>query len=257
MTTHDTPEGPKKCNAKKGNCPLKNEDGSTVAHYDTMEEAQEAFEKKMNKSSNPLSGMKKQSKLVMSNGQMVRKGEIGTSNFVKGFSIKKGMNSYYDGSWEDLQKLVKENFDNNEPGTGSVDGDVLLVNVPSENFYTSIVKIDDSNRDQVEEVDHVRQEGEKPVGMKVIKGGEKQPAKYAQIVVYRADVLAQDDDRSTDDEWEIICVNAQDDKYTPMHPTVMLRNANHDEGGTQRTYTDKEWSDAYSYWENHAYIDSE
>lgn len=193
-------------------------------------------------------------KLSLSNGVLVEKGRFQTSDFARSFNKREGVNSHYEGSWDDLEKLVTENKDDFEPGTGSVDNDVILVNVPAEGFYTSIVEVDDSNRHLVEEREHVRQEGEKPVSMKIIPGVKK-PAEYVQIVCYRADVLAKDNDRSNNAEWEIIAINAQKDKVTPMHPTTMIRNNNHDEGGTYREYTQKEWDDAYSYWENHAYIE--
>lgn len=194
--------------------------------------------------------------LVMSHGQLVRKGIVGTSNFVKGFSIREGANSYFTGTWEELEELVMEHFDNHEWGTGSRNGDVLLVNVPPEGFRTSIVEITDENRHLIEEVEKVRREGEKPYTTRVIRRGmAKQPAKFAKIVIYRADVLALDNDRSTDAEWEIVSVNAQNDEHTPMHPTTMLRNAQNEEGGTQRTYTEEEWAEAYAYWETHVSVE--
>lgn len=193
--------------------------------------------------------------LVESHGQQVRKGIVGTSNFVKGFSIKEGSNSYYTGTWEELEELVMKHFDDNEWGTGSQTGDVLLVNVPADGFRSSIVEIDDSNRHLVQEVETVRVAGEKPyISRNITEGMSKQPAKFVKIVIYRADALALDDDRTTDAEWEIVSVNAQNDEFTPMNPTTMLRNANNEEGGTLRTYTDKEWADAYAYWENRAYV---
>ena len=239
--------------------PCSNTSNCPFTSYDSAEESAKAYESKMESNGAPLQGTskKKNQKLVESHGQMVRKGQVGSSDFVKGFSIREGMNSYYDGSWEDLQSLVKKNFADNEPGTGSEGGDVLLINVPSENFYTSIVEVDESNKHLVEEVEYVRREGEAPVYMKVIRGIEKPPATDTQIVVYRADTLAKDGgERSTEDEWEIVSVNAQIERETPMHPTTMLRNSNNEEGGTQRNYTDKEWSDAHEYWKNHAYIET-
>lgn len=74
------------------------------------------------------------SALVMSHGVMVRKGVVKAGDFVKSFNSKRSDQSYYDGSWEELEALVIEHFDDNEPGTGSVDGDVLLVRVPAGGF---------------------------------------------------------------------------------------------------------------------------
>lgn len=190
--------------------------------------------------------------MVMSHGQMVLKDTFLAGNFVKSFNARHGSQSHFEGSWEELEALVTANAHDFEPGTGSVDNDVILVNVPKDKFKTSVVAIDESNAHLVSEEEVVRQEGEKPVVMKKI-AVNKTPAAFVQIVCYRADVLAADDSRTTDAEWEIIAILANADKITPMHPTTMLRNANHDEGGTLRSYTDKEWADAYAYWENHAY----
>lgn len=189
-------------------------------------------------------------------GKTVIKGKIGTSDFVRGFSVRVGRQSYYKGSWEELEQLVTKHFDDHEWGTGSKNGDVLLVNVPSDGFMTSIVEINDSNRHLIEEVTEARAEGEKPVTSRVIRAGyTKQPADGAQIVIYHATVLEQDNDRSTDAEWEIVSVNAYADRQAPMDVETMKRNENHEKGGTLRTYTNEEYAESISYWENHVKVE--
>lgn len=193
-------------------------------------------------------------KLVLSHGQLVLKDKYLSGGFIKSFNTRIGHNSYYAGSWEELETLVQTHKHDFEPGTGSVDNDVILVNVPASGFFTPIIKIDDSNRHLVREEEYVRQEGEAPVITRRITG-IKPPAKYVQVVCYRADVLAQDNSRTTDAEWAMIAILAQDEKRIPMHPTTMLRNTNHDKGGTYREYSQQEWDEAYSYWADHAYIE--
>lgn len=193
------------------------------------------------------------SRLTMSNGQLVLKDSVGAGDFLKNFNIPKSGNSYFLGSFEELEEIVTENFHNNEPGTGSVDGDVLLINVPAARFMSTVAEITDENIEQVIVEEYVRSAGEKPVFRNMIHG-EAVPAKFVQIVVYRADVLAQDNSRSTDHEWEIITILAKIDEVEPMHPTTMERNSNHDAGGTYREYTEQQWNEAYRYWANHAYI---
>lgn len=192
--------------------------------------------------------------LIMSHGVLVEKGVFRAGDFVKGFSTRVGPNSYFDGTWEELEQLVTENQHDFAPGTGSVDNDVILVNVPSDRFYSSVIAVTPENAHLVEERTEARQEGEKPVTSRVIRG-VKPAAQFTQIVVYRADVLAQDNNRTTDAEWEIIAVLAQLDKVVPMHPHTMLRNTNHEQGGTYREYTQQEWDDAYAYWADHAYVE--
>lgn len=191
--------------------------------------------------------------LVMSHGVMVEKDAVKAGAFIKSFSIPGSGNSYFDGTWEELEQIVQENFKDNEPGSGSVNGDVLLINIPADRVLSSVIEITDANRHLVVDEEHVRQEGEAPVVRKVIKA-DMVPARFAQVVVYRADVLEQDSGRSTDAEWEMVALLGKIDEVEPMHPTTMLRNTNHEEGGTYREYTDKEWADAYEYWDNHAYI---
>lgn len=192
--------------------------------------------------------------IVISHGVPVVKNKFQAGDFAKSFNVKNSINGYFDGSWEDLEKLVKKHRKNFEPGTGAVNNDVILVTVPSEGFYTAITTITDNNRATVTERDIVRREGEKPVGMKIVKG-VKEPAQFVKVVCYRADVLEQDNGRTTDAEWEIVAINAQPDFDSPMHPATMLRNSNHDEGGTLREYTQQEWDVSYAYWDNHAYIE--
>jgi len=205
-----------------------------------------------NDRSNPLTETTQD--LVLSNGQMVLKDTFLAGDFIKSFNERHGSQGNFNGTWDELEALVSENRDDFEPGTGSVDNDVILVNVPADRFLSSVVAIDDTNAHLVYEVEKARQEGEKPVAMKMI-AAPKSPATYVQIVCYRADVLAADDNRTTDAEWEIIAILAQTDKVVPMHPATMLRNTNHETGGTYRVYTDQEWADAYAYWDTHAYAD--
>lgn len=240
-----------KCSAKI-KCRFTDSNGNEPQHYSSKKEAKKVSEQMLDKKYS----LKTLSKTIIKNGVPVIENKIVASNFVKTFNQKIGSNSYYDGSFEDLTKLVEENWSNQEPGAGSVDNDVVLVTVPPKNFYTSITGINKFNKKYIVEEEYVRQEGEKPVKHRTLPGFDKTPAKFVKIVVYRADTLAQDNDRSSDAEWEIIAVNAEIDENTPMTPETMKRNSNHDQGGTYREYSDKEWKDAYKYWDNHVMVDN-
>lgn len=193
-------------------------------------------------------------KLVMKNGVEVVEGKITVSPFAQSFNQRVGENAYYDGEWSDVVSMVKENWDNQEPGTGSKDGDTLLIRIPiTDNFYSPIVPITPENEHLIMEENNIRQEGEKPVVTRFIVG-KKEQANVVKIVMYRADVLALDNDRSSNAEWEIIAILAQPEENTPMHPVTMERNANNDEGGTYREYSDQEWAEARDYWAKHVYM---
>lgn len=191
--------------------------------------------------------------LTLKHGVPVRDGAIAVSDFLK--EVTKEGNLRFDGTFDDLTNLAKEHFENNEPGTGSVDGDVLLVRIPSAGFRTNIVEITADNAFQVEEVYSARIEGEAEVPTLVIYSDAPLPAaSVVKLVLYRADVLAKDVDRSSDAEWEIVSINSQPEEDTPMHPQTMLRNAREETGGTYREYSSEEWHRAEQYWNLHAFI---
>ena len=182
----------------------------------------------------------------------VRKGEVAPSDFLRKVVQKGG--KWFDGTLEDVAALVVENFSNQEPGTGSVDGDVLLVRVPPEGFYTNIVPISERNAHEIETLWEVRVEGEMPRSKQVIRSFERERAALVKVVIYRADVLARDNDRSSEAEWEMVAVLAQPRENIPMNPSTMLRNYRNLPGGTYREYSAEEWAEAYEFWSTHVTV---
>ena len=172
--------------------------------------------------------------------------KIGVSEFVKR-QTKDSKFSYYNGAWENLVNLVEKNFDNQDKGYK--DG-VVLINVPSENFFTSIVKL--NKGDELNATFASRQDFEEPVISVTVKNKEKMPAKVVKIVLYRYDVLAEDNNNSGDYEWEIISINAQPYDFVPMNPVTMMRNELHLPGGTSANYTKEEYLKAIHFWSHHA-----
>lgn len=193
----------------------------------------------------------KEAKLIQSNGVMVRKGAIAVNNFQ--LENPRTANGVEGHSWEEIAKLVKENWKDRVPGTGSENMDTVLVPIPATGFTTSIIDITPENADKIETIDYTRRSGEEPVPHKIIRTDSYPPANAVKVVVYRADVLAKDNDRSTDAEWEIVAVLRQAADDVPMDLETMKRNSEHGTGGTQRTYTQEQWDTAESFWKTHAY----
>jgi hypothetical protein len=55
---------------------------------------------------------------------------------------------------------------------------------------------------------------------------------YVDIILYRADVLEEDGDRSTQADWEIVSINGRlNEKEPPMDPMTIVRNWKHLKGG--------------------------
>lgn len=171
---------------------------------------------------------------------------IGVSNFVKR-QTKNSSHGYFDGSWEELVKLVSDNFDKQIPGYRP---GVILVPVPPERFYTSMCKLDENSI--LETTFEKRWEGEEPVLKTVVVNGKKSPAKFVKIVLYSHEVLKETNEQSTDDEWEIISINASLVENEPMHPMTMARNMLQKAGGTKGEYTGQQFAEALWFWREYA-----
>jgi len=188
--------------------------------------------------------------LVESHGVLVVPGKIVVSDFLREV-IANADSKNYDGTFDELVELIKKNFERQEPGDGSVDGDVILVSLPTEGFYTNIVPIDESNAPFIETVYKPRVEGEAPVAKQILRSRERIPASFVKVVLYRADTLERDGGRSGDAEWEVVAILSQPSENVPMHPTTMLRNYRHEHGGTYREYSAEQWANAYEFWSRH------
>jgi len=147
-------------------------------------------------------------------------------------------------SFEVLAALVAGSL--SEGKTGYKDG-VLLVSVPPEGFFSGVVEVTEGT--PLKATFESRRKGEAPFVQVVAVGGEKLPAKAVEIVLYRHDVLAADNEASTEAEWEIISINARPtDEPEPMTPMAMARNMLGLTGGTKAEYTAEEFARAIVYW---------
>ena len=194
----------------------------------------------------------------IAHGVEVISDQVAVSSFLMEAVEKTGGNRKYSGSFEDLENLTMAHMANWKPGVGSVDGDVRIVSVPTDGFTTEIVRITDENRHLLEVVYNARREGEEAVPTLLLRGVAPAEAATVGIVIYRADVLARDNDRSSLAEWEIVAILADPElpegKSVPMHPATMARNAAHLKGGTFREYSAEQWLEATLFWQRHARV---
>jgi hypothetical protein len=155
---------------------------------------------------------------------------IEVSEFVKR-QTRESQFSHFDGTWKDLIYLVLQNFHNRKPGYR--DG-VVLVPVPPDNFYSSIVQLQEG--DLLEGTFTPRQKGETPRKHIGVVGGKKVPAKSVEIVCYSHEVLAENNEQSCDSLWEIISINASpldNGAEVPMPIGTLIANYFHFNGGTE------------------------
>lgn len=160
--------------------------------------------------------------------------------------------SHFNGTWSELEKLVKDNF--SKAVQGYKPG-VLLVPVPPDKFMSGVVEITPETKFSVTYAP--RREGEDPYLQIAAKGGKKAHAKNVNIVLYSHDVLAENNENDTDADYEIISINARPtEKEEPMTPITMARNMAGLSGGTKATYTAEQFVESILYWNSRAMIDS-
>jgi hypothetical protein len=182
--------------------------------------------------------------------------KIKASQFVKRQTPQSEF-SHYNGSWEEVEQLVEDHFDQAKPGYR--DG-VILVNVPPAGFFSSLVKMTADL--ELETVFAPRREGEPPY-QKTIAYGKKSPATAVTIVLYQKEVLEQDELNTADltgADWEIVSVNAHclEVDEIPMHPLTMARNQFADrpegQGGTKANYSADQFAESILFWQSHIQV---
>ena len=132
--------------------------------------------------------------------------------------------------------------------SGYRDG-VILVDMNANDFFSAIVDLDEDSKLKANFAP--RRINEAPF-IRVSAKAKKQQAKYASVVLYRYDVLEENNERETDATWEIVAIKARvSDEEEPMDPYTMARNFLHLEGGTKVDFTAEQFAKSIVYWNNH------
>ena len=78
------------------------------------------------------------------------------------------------------------------------------------------------------------------------------------MILYRHDVLVENNEHSTDTKWELISIHAlpKGIEDLPMGPITMMRNQLELKGGTAASYSSEEWAYAVNFWQKFAALDS-
>lgn len=140
---------------------------------------------------------------------------------------------------------------------------VVLVPVDPAGFYTSTVALKEG--DVLRGSYKPRRAGEAPRKQVGVVGGQKMPAAAVDVVLYRRDVLLEDEDANslTGADWEIVSINARPTlEEEPMTVGTLLANHFHvqgsDDGGTSTGMTADELVEAlrvsYAYWRDKARV---
>lgn len=175
--------------------------------------------------------------------------KVAAGEFVKRQTPESGF-SHFIGSWEELEKLVTHMLEYPPYITPGYREGVLLVEVtPAHWFRSAIVKLNGESKLTANFAP--RRLGEDPF-IRVSAKSKKQAARYASVVLYRHDVLEENNERETDAEWEIVAIKARtSDEEEPMDPYTMARNFLHLKGGTKGDFTAQQFAESIVYWNNH------
>lgn len=177
--------------------------------------------------------------------------KVACGSFVKRQTKESGY-SHFEGTWEHLEQVVEYWFATNPypPFTkpGYRDG-VVLQELPSDFFRSAIVDLKEDTKLTANYAP--RRDGEQAF-IRVSAKAKKQKAKYASVVLYRHDVLDENNERETDAEWEIVAIKARvSEEEEPMDPYTMARNFLHLPGGTKGDFTAEQFAKSIVYWNSH------
>jgi len=153
--------------------------------------------------------------------------------------------------WNYVIGQAEKGFTSAKPGYR--DGVVLVAAEDPQAFLTGITKVNADTR--LETVFEARREGEQPFVSVVAKGGNKVPAKTVEIVLYRHDVLQENNEASTDAAWEVVSINAWPHEGQDLPcPITMARNFLALAGGTKANHTAEEFAQSILFWSQHAML---
>jgi uncharacterized protein DUF3228 len=177
--------------------------------------------------------------------------KVAAGEFVKRQTPESGY-SHFEGAWALLEKIVEAQMLSPEMvRSGYKDGVVLVDLGPrfSPLFRSAIVELAEESRLTANYAP--RRIGEDPF-IRISAKAKKQVAKHASVVLYRHDVLAENNERETEAEWEIVAIKARvTEEEEPMDPYTMARNFLHLKGGTKGDFTAQQFAESIVYWNNH------
>lgn len=174
---------------------------------------------------------------------------VGLNDFAKRQTAESPF-SHYTKSEEDLLSLVTQCF---HLGKEGYKPGVMLVPVPPANFRCGVINI--TSETSLRAVYEARRPGEAAF-LSVLATGEKNQAEKATIALYSRAVLAEGNEATTDCDWEIVNISAQDQwEEEPMDPMTMARNFLELEGGTKGDFSANDFAQAIIYWSTRAKVD--
>ena len=160
-------------------------------------------------------------------------------------------------SFEEIAVDAQEQMNNGEFLDGYRDG-VRIVRGSKKytnHFICPYVKIDE-NTELISRVVK-RQEAEMPYILTRAKSGNPLNVGCIEYILYRHDVLLENNEQSTNVDWELISIHAIPEGFEkmPMGFVTMMRNQLDLTGGTKARYSSEEWAESVKFWQQFAALE--
>ena len=185
--------------------------------------------------------------------------QLEANDFVRRQVEGSGKTYAKDLTFEEILNHASDRFTSGYFREGYRDGVVIVeaADDMTSHFVCPYVKIDQTTELKAESVR--RQEGEEPyIQIRAGIGSSLQVGKV-EFILYRHDVLAENNENTTDAEWELISIQAVPEgvDQLPMGPVTMMRNQLELPGGTKANYSSEQWAEAVRFWQKYAALEPE
>ena len=183
--------------------------------------------------------------------------KVAVNNFVRRQTQDSGKTYSNSLSFDFFAKHAEQKMNRNDFINGYRDG-VRIINLDQDyvkKVFCPYVKITSDIKLKAKQV--IRKIGEEPYIQVRALNGTPLIAGSVQLILYRHDVLAENNENTTNAEWELISINAIPEGVDkmPIGPITMMRNQLNLDGGTQASYTSEEWADSVQFWQKYAAIE--
>jgi hypothetical protein len=188
----------------------------------------------------------------------LKKQTVGVNSFVRRQVKGSGKSYSFDLAFEKIAVHAENrlNFPGDHIVPGYRDG-VCLVSADRSfvnSFYCPLIKIKPTT--ELRAVFTKRRKKENSYIQIRAVAGDPLPASRVDFILYRHDVLAENNEQSTDMDWELVSFNAipKEIEKMPMGFVTMMRNQLCLPGGTRARYSTEEWAESVLFWQKYAFL---
>ena len=158
-------------------------------------------------------------------------------------------------SFDEIAKIAEKQLNKGNFIEGYRDG-VIIIELTTKfarEFICPLVEIDENTKLKANIVK--RRPNEEPYIQIRAINGKNLNSDRVELILYRADVLSENKERTTNADWELVAFMAKPKKINlPMGPITMMRNQLELPGGTKAQYTSKQWAESVHFWQKFALL---